>query len=75
MAIGKIRITHHYREKDASPSRDAFPVVNSIVTNGGADGPTSVLVASVTARYGVIAAAAIAVIVAIVGICKTKRHS
>lgn len=42
---------------------------------GGADGPTSILVATVTARYGVIAVAAIAIIVAIVGICKTKRNS
>lgn len=42
---------------------------------GGADGPTSILVATVTARYGVIAVAAIAVIVAIIGICKTKRNS
>ena len=41
---------------------------------GGADGPTSILVATVTARYGVIAVAAIVVIVAIVGICKTKRN-
>ena len=58
-------------------------VINSVVTNGGAstsiiggaDGPTSVLMATVTARYGVIVAAAIAVIVSIVGICKTKRNS
>ena len=42
---------------------------------GGADGPTSILVATVTARYGVIAVAAIVVIAAIVGICKTKRNS
>ena len=42
---------------------------------GGADGPTSILVATVTARYGIIAVAAIAIIVAIVGICKTKRNS
>ena len=42
---------------------------------GGADGPTSILVATVTARFGVIAVAAIVVIVAIVGICKTKRNS
>ena len=41
---------------------------------GGADGPTSILVASMTARYGVIAVAVIAIIVAIVGICKTKRN-
>ena len=41
---------------------------------GGADGPTSILVATVTARYGVIAAAAIVVIIAIAGICKTKRN-
>lgn len=41
---------------------------------GGADGPTSVLVASVTARYGVIVAAAIAVIVAIIGICKNQTQ-
>ena len=41
---------------------------------GGADGPTSILVATVTARYGVIAVAAIVVSVAIVGICKTKRN-
>lgn len=41
---------------------------------GGADGPTSILVATVTARYGVIAAAAIAVVVSVVGICKTKRN-
>ena len=41
---------------------------------GGADGPTSILVATVTARYGVIAVAAIVVIVAIIGICKTKRN-
>lgn len=40
---------------------------------GGADGPTSILVATVTARYGVIAVAAIVVVVAIIGICKTKR--
>lgn len=58
-------------------------VINSVSNNGGAstaiiggaDGPTSILVATVTARYGVIAAAAIAFIVAIVGICKTKRNS
>ena len=58
-------------------------VINSVSNNGGAstaiiggaDGPTSVLVASATARYGVIVAAAIAVIVAIIGICKTKRNS
>ena len=47
----------------------------SIAIIGGADGPTSILVATVTARYGVIAVAAIVVIVAIVGICKTKRNS
>ena len=47
----------------------------SISIIGGADGPTSILVATVTARYGVIAVAAIVVIVAIVGICKTKRNS
>lgn len=41
---------------------------------GGADGPTSILVATVTARYGVIAVAAIVVVVAIIGICKTKRN-
>ena len=41
---------------------------------GGADGPTSILFATVTARYGVIAVAAIVVVVAIVGICKTKRN-
>lgn len=46
----------------------------SISIIGGADGPTSILVATVTARYGVIVAAVIAVIVAIVGICKTKRN-
>ena len=46
----------------------------STAINGGADGPTSILVATVTARYGVIAVAAIVVIVAIVGICKTKRN-
>ena len=58
-------------------------VINSVSNNGsastaiigGADGPTSILVATVTARYGVIAVAAIAIIVAIVGICKTKRNS
>ena len=58
-------------------------VINSVSNNGGAsttiiggaDGPTSILVATVTARYGVIAVAAIVVIVAIVGICKTKRNS
>lgn len=58
-------------------------VINSVSNNGGAstaiiggaDGPTSILVATVTARYGVIAAAAIVVIAAIVGICKTKRNS
>ena len=57
-------------------------VINSVSNNGsastaiigGADGPTSILVATVTARYGVIAVAAIAIIVAIVGICKTKRN-
>ena len=57
-------------------------VINSVSNNGsastaiigGADGPTSILVATVTARYGVIAAAAIVVIIAIVGICKTKRN-
>ena len=53
-----------------SNSRDAD--ISIIV---GADGPPSILVATVTARYGVIAAAAIAVIVAIIGICKTKRNS
>ena len=42
---------------------------------GGADGPTSILIATVTARYGVIAVAAIVVVVAIIGICKTKRNS
>ena len=41
---------------------------------GGADGPTSILVATVTAWYGVIAVAAIVVVVAIIGICKTKRN-
>ena len=41
---------------------------------GGADGPTSILFATVTARYDVIAVAAIVVIVAIIGICKTKRN-
>ena len=41
---------------------------------GGADGPTSILIATVTARYGVIAVAAIVVVVAIIGICKTKRN-
>ena len=41
---------------------------------GGADGPTSILVATVTARYGVIAVAVIAIVVAIVGIRKTKRN-
>lgn len=46
----------------------------SVSIIGGADGPTSILVATVTARYGVIAVAAIVVIVAIVGICKTKRN-
>jgi len=45
----------------------------SISIIGGADGPTSILVATVTARYGVIAVAAIVVVVAIIGICKTKR--
>ena len=45
----------------------------SISIIGGADGPTSILVATVTARYGVIAVAVIAIIVAIVGICKTKH--
>ena len=58
-------------------------VINSVSNNGsastaiigGADGPTSILIATVTARYGVIAVAAIAIIVAIVGICKTKRNS
>ena len=57
-------------------------VINSVSNNGsastaiigGADGPTSILVATVTARYGVIAAAAIVVIIAIAGICKTKRN-
>ena len=57
-------------------------VINSVSNNGsastaiigGADGPTSILVATVTARYGVIAVAAIVVIIAIVGICKTKRN-
>ena len=57
-------------------------VINSVSNNGsastaiigGADGPTSILVATVTARYGVIAAAAIDVIIAIAGICKTKRN-
>ena len=56
-------------------------VINSVSNNGsastaiigGADGPTSILVATVTARYGVIAVAVIAIIVAIVGICKTKH--
>ena len=47
----------------------------SISIIGGADGPTSILVATVTARYGVIVAAAIAIIVSIIGICKTKRNS
>ena len=42
---------------------------------GGAADPTSVLVATATARYGVIVAAAIVVIVAIVGIYKTERNS
>ena len=46
----------------------------SISIIGGADGPTSILIATVTARYGVIAVAVIAIIVAIVGICKTKRN-
>ena len=46
----------------------------SISIIGGADGPTSILVASVTARYCVIVAAVIAIVVAIVGICKTKRN-
>ena len=41
---------------------------------GGADGPTSILIATVTARYGVIAVAAIVVVVAIIGICKTKHN-
>lgn len=45
----------------------------SISIIGGADGPTSILVATVTAGYGVIAVAAIVVVVAIIGICKTKR--
>ena len=57
-------------------------VINSVSNNGsastaiigGADGPTSILVATVTARYGVIAAAAIVVIIAIAGRCKTKRN-
>lgn len=57
-------------------------VINSVSNNGGAstaiiggaDGPTSILVATVTARYGVIAVAAIVVVVAIIGICKTKRN-
>ncbi len=40
----------------------------------GADGPTSILIATVTARYGVIAVAVIAIIVAVVGVCKTKRN-
>ena len=46
----------------------------SISIIGGADGPTSILIATVTARYGVIAAAVIAIIVAVVGVCKTKRN-
>lgn len=41
---------------------------------GGADGPTSILIATVTARYGVIAVAVMAIIVAVVGVCKTKRN-
>lgn len=53
-------------------------VINSVGAStsiiGGADGPTSVLIATVTVRYGVIVAAAIAIIVSIVGICKTKRN-
>ena len=46
----------------------------SISIIGGADGPTSILIATVTARYGVIAVAVIAIIVAVVGVCKTKRN-
>ena len=46
----------------------------SISIIGGADGPTSILIATVTARYCVIAVAVIAIIVAVVGVCKTKRN-
>lgn len=40
---------------------------------GGADGPTSILVSGISVEYGTVITAVIAIVIAIIGLFKTKR--